>query len=168
MSFGDRLRESANGDGDFDPPDGPHQVRIVDGDAFVSEKGNEIAKVTLQVVGGENNGRSFDHIMAFTKQATKWSTESLLAYGVNLDKIDEFDDLKRELFDLIGNVANVTVRHRNGYLNVSVQGSRTGESDVTPKQEPLPTAAAPNGADGNPFAAPAAPKSGTSDDDIPF
>ena len=73
-----------------------------------------------------------------------------------MDSVDQ-ENLDRALFELAGTVADITVKHNNGFLNVTVHGSRTGESDVTPP-----------GADAGQPAKGFAATAGLTDEDIPY
>jgi len=133
------MRAAAAGEGDWRPPDGwQGTVKIIDGGAFKARtSGNTFAKVRLQIVGGELAGRQFDHLMSLSPRALEISVESLLVYGVDLERIDELDDLDRAMFDLVNtHTYEVTVRINNDFVNVSVHRAITGESDVPNPVEP--------------------------------
>jgi hypothetical protein len=165
MSFGDAWR-NANDD-DFDPADGSYHVKVIDASAFSGRDGREWAKVVLQIIGTDAAGRQFDHFMNLNNPTgLRIAKESLITYGLDDDGIDDLDDLSRAMFELIGTEADVTVGHKDGFRNVNVQGSRTGQSDVT----------APGAADSDfskpPPAAPVqqsfAAAAAGDDDDVPF
>lgn len=159
MSFGDQLRKAAEGGDDFDPANGAYTVRITDGGAFAGKDGREWAKVVLEIIGTDANGRQFDDFMNMNNDVGRAiAVEKLVTYGVDLTSIEELEDLDHAIFNLIGTIAEVTVTHKNGYRNVSVRSSRTNDSDIptSPEREPAP-------AGQQSFAAAAA-----DDGDIPF
>lgn len=131
MSLGDELKRAAEG-GDFDPPDGPHRVKVVDTYAGIARSGaqNPFAKAVLQIVGGELAGRRFTHFMSLSEGAMQFSAEALTLYGVSFEGVGDIDDLSLEMDRIVGVVADVTVKHREGFMNVTVNRVLTGESDV--------------------------------------
>ena len=162
MSFADAWREAGTADDDFDPADGSYHVKIVDTGAFSGRDGREWAKVTLQIIGGEAAGRRFDHFGPagdHNKIGLRIMRESLVTYGLDPDGIESLPDLDKAMFDLIGNEADITVGHKDGFRNIKVQGSTTGRSDI-PTDDPRPAQPARQQS----FATAA----GRDDDDIPF
>jgi hypothetical protein len=161
MSLGDELKRAAEG-GEFDPPDGLYRVKVVDTYAGIARSGaqNPFAKAVLQIVGGELAGRRFSHFMSLSEGAMQFSAEALLLYGVWLDGIEDVDDLSLAMDKVVGTVADVTVKHRQGFMNVNVNRVLTGESDVpAPDDQVKPKAS---------FADMAAVDSPDGDDEIPY
>lgn len=147
MSFGDEWRSSSGSQADdFDPPDGPYHVKVIDASAFNARTdGRPYAKLLLQILGGELAGRRFEYFNGISHPVGRAIVrENLLALGLDETGIDDIEDLSRAMWELINTVADVTVGHKDGYRNLSVQGSRTGRSDIPndPAPPPAPPAAA--------------------------
>ena len=129
-NFGDAWRQAGEED-DFDPANGSYEVEIVDAGAFRGRDGREWAKVVLQIIGTDDAGRRFDHFMNLNNPVgLRIARESLITYGLEGEGIEDLDDLGQAMFDLVGNHAWITVGHKDGFRNVKVQGSRTGQSDI--------------------------------------
>lgn len=163
MSLGDELKQAAEG-GEFDPPDGPYRVKVIDTYAGIARSGaqNPFAKAVLQIIGGELAGRRFSHFMSLSDNAMQFSAEALLLYGVWFDGVDDIDDLSLAMDKVVGTVADVTVKHRQGFMNVNVNRVLTGESDIPNPPEDHPKSA-------KSFAASAELVSDDDDDDeIPY
>jgi hypothetical protein len=167
MSFKDAWDRAGEEQDDFDPADGSYNVTIVDAGAFSAKSdGREWCKVTLRINGTDAAGRSFDDFGPagdHNPVGLRIMREKLVVYGLDPDNIQTLDDLDGAMKrDLIGRTADITVRHKDGYRNVNVSGSRTGSG-----QPSLPASATgvPNGSSGS-FAAAAA--QATAEDDIPF
>jgi len=161
-SFGDAWKKAGEAQDDFDPPDGKYTVKIVDAGAFAGRDGREWAKVTLQIIGGNDAGRRFDHFGPagdHNEVGLRIMREALVLYGLDPDGIDDLDDLGRAMFELVGNQAEITVGHKDGFKNIRVQSSRTGESDI-PTDPPTSQQQS--------FAAAAANSNGNDDESIPF
>lgn len=155
MTFADQWKKAGEPRDDFDPPNGSHTVKVIDTGAFAGRDGREWAKVVLEIVGGDHAGRQFDHFHNLNNEVgLRMAYEAFSLYGMKADGIESLEDLDTALYDLRGTTASITVSHKDEYLNVRVQGSRTSESDVT-TAEPQKS-----------FAAAAA--NTAADDDIPF
>jgi len=167
MSFADSWkRDVATEQDDFDPPDGPHTARLIDANAFTARTSSrDKVKLTWQIVGTDHAGRQFDDLNdvdATNPTGRRITNEKLLVLGLPADFVpDDIDDLSHAVFKLIGAQAEITVKHKDGWLNVYVNSALTGDSDV-PTDPPKVKA---NGTQPpNPFSRPAAPD----DDEIPF
>jgi len=166
-SFGDAWKKAGEAQDDFDPTDGSYSVKIIDGGAFTGRDGREWCKVRLQIIGTDAAGRQFDDFMPagdHNPTGLRIAREKLVTYGLDPEGIADLEDLDHAIFNLIGNTAEITVGHKDGFRNISVRSSRVGGSDIPndpPKQAPV-----------NPqqqsFAAAAAGANGQSDDDLPF
>lgn len=158
MTFAEQWKKAGEPRDDFDPPNGSYVVKVIDTGAFAGKDGREWAKVVLEIVGGDHAGRQFDHFHNLNNEVgLRMAYEAFSMYGMKGDGIESLEDLDSALFDVRGTVANITVSHKDSYLNVRVQGSRTDKSDVTP--------ATPEPQQQQSFAAAAAAGAG---EDIPF
>jgi hypothetical protein len=132
MSFADAWNKAGQPADEYEPAKGRHKVKITDGGAFTSRAGDDYAKVELMELEGDNAGRKFEHFMGFKNEtAARINREALLAYGLQgSDEIRSIDDLEAKIQDLIGTEADVGVAYKDGYMNITVYGSRTGQSDI--------------------------------------
>jgi hypothetical protein len=129
MGFADLWKQAS--EEDWEPPVGTYKVRVADADSFVSRAGAEFAKVRLEVTDGGFKGNSWDHLMGFgSAVAARISHGHLAMYGVDVDAITDFYELKEAMPNLIGVTAEVSVKHNNGFINTDVLRVFTGESDV--------------------------------------
>src|SRR5262245_35518717 len=164
-------REAANSSADFEPPEGPYKVRIIGGNADISNAGDPKAKVVLEIIAGELAGKRFEHFMWMGHEVSRRiHREALLTYGLREDGIEDITDLDDRIVELFGTTADVGVSYKDGRMNVKVHGSRVPQGDRDIPTDPAPAAPAPaNGA-------PAARRSfgdtvaakPADDDDIPF
>jgi len=152
----------------YDPPDGTYQVRVHDASAFTGRDGRDWAKVVLQIIGGDNAGRQFDHFMNLNNETgMRIARDALAMYGLALHEIENFGDLQDAMPELIGVYAEVSVRHKDGYRNHTVISSRTGRSDIPSDGVPEPkTQGQPSFEDIVP--ALDIPPDDDDDDDIPY
>jgi hypothetical protein len=132
MSFADAWRKAGEEPDEYEPAKGRHKVKITDGGAFTSRAGDDYAKIELMELEGDNAGRKFEHFMGFKNEtAARINREALLAYGLQgEDEIRSIDDLEAKIQDLVGTEADVGVAYKDGYMNITVYGSRTGQSDI--------------------------------------
>jgi Protein of unknown function (DUF669) len=133
VSFADAWKRA--GTDDFDPPDGEYTVKIADATAFAGNDGREWCKITLEILQGEHAGRQFADFMNLNNEVgLRIAREHLSLYGLDAAALEEegstLEDLNHGVFELVDTVADVTVRHKNGYLNLTVTGSRTSKSDI--------------------------------------
>lgn len=133
MSYADAWRDAGEDD-DFDPPSGNYEVKIIDAGAFAARTdGREWCKVRLQILGTELAGRQFDDFGpagSHNQVGFRIMRSKLVLYGLNPEGIETVGDLDMSMRMLVGNTASITVTHKDGFRNVAVIGSRTGESDV--------------------------------------
>lgn len=141
MSFKDEIKRASQGTSDFDPPDGHHKVKIVDGGAFAGGDGRRWVKVTLQLLEGEHAGKTFDDFNGWDQEVgQRIIYANLSVYGIKWDTIDEFEDLELALLELHGTEAVVTVKHsRGGYVNVTAATAKARDPEL-PGQESFQTA----------------------------
>jgi hypothetical protein len=168
MSFSDAWKRAGQDQDDFDPADGSYTVRLVNASAFEGRDGRAWAKIVLQIIGTDAAGRQFDHFMNLNNDVgLRIAREALVTYGLDPAPLEAEDadiaDLDRAMFELVGTIADITVSHKDGYKNIRVQGSRTGESDIpsdftTPEANPQQQT----------FAAAAGKQAPGKDDEIPF
>lgn len=174
MSFKDAWDRAGEEQDDFDPADGSYNVTIVDAGAFSAKSdGREWCKVTLRMNGTDAAGRTFDDFGPagdHNPVGLRIMREKLVVYGLDPDNIQTIQDLDGAMKrDLIGRTADITVRHKDGYRNVNVSGSRTGSGQTDIPTSALDKAAGvpSNGGSRASFAAAAAQVTGD-DSDIPF
>ena len=118
---------------DWDPDDGPYTVQIVEADAFNSRDGREFSKVKLRVVEGEHAGKQFEDFNGYENEVgARIARANLSVYGLNVDEVEDFEDLAIRIGELVGNRAEVTVKHCKGFLNVTAQRGfpTNGQPDV--------------------------------------
>lgn len=173
MSYADSFKRALlNKRDDYDPNDGPHSVTIVDASAFEGNDGREWMKVTLEINSGPSEvGRQFDDFgPAGDHSPVGFSImlDKLSAYGYSPDPDNPPADVfvfGDQLHDqLIGRTADITVRHKDGFRNITVQGSRS----ATPESD-IPTDDGPKGfAERAGITASTASNNGSDDEDIPF
>lgn len=151
---------------DFNPPDGVYAVTVYDASAFTSGDGREFAKTTLQIVGGDHDGQRFDHLMGLTHPVGREiSGEALAAYGLDLEQVDSHDDLRDLMPNLLDVKAEVVVTHsKQGWVNVKVVRTITGETDIPAQQESFDIGDSPPARPTFPGAA----ASTDDDEEIPF
>ena len=125
-SFKDMWDKAGEDADDYEPAAGGHKVVIVGGSAFTSRAGDDYCKVELQELEGENAGRRFEHFMGFKHEVgARINREALLTYGLkNPEEITDIIDLDAAIKALEGTQADVTVRYKDGFMNISVSGSR--------------------------------------------
>lgn len=177
MSFKDEINRAAQGKSDFDPPDGHHRVKIVDGGAFAGGDGRRWVKVTLEITDGPHAGERFDDFNGWDQEVGQRVIYSNLSvYGVGWSDIEEFEDLETAILELTGVEAVVTTKHSSGgFLNVTAATAKSREPEL-PGQEAFDTnGGSPSRAeklDGNDreLRKPAAAGYGQArdDDDLPF
>ena len=126
MSFKEMWDKAGEDADDYEPAAGGHKVVIVGGSAFTSRAGDDYCKVELQELEGENAGRRFEHFMGFKHEVgARINREALLTYGLkNPEEITDIIDLDAAIKALEGTQADVTVRYKDGFMNISVSGSR--------------------------------------------
>jgi hypothetical protein len=123
MSFGESLRKAA-GQEYIEPPNGKYTVKIDQGSAFKSQKGEEFAKVILEITEGDHAGGFMQHFMGFNNEVAKQiNAEALASYGVQLTDVEEIRDLDKQLTSLVGTRAEVGVSYRNDYIQIKVHRS---------------------------------------------
>ena len=122
--------------GDWDPPDGNYTVQIVEAEAFESKDGREFVKVTLEVVGGDHEGRRFEDFNGLVHEVgARTARENLSVYGLNVDEVKDFEDLAVRIGELVAGHAEVVVSHSSkGYLNVKATNGKPANphADVEP------------------------------------
>ena len=145
--FHEMWQRAGDRDDGFKPGPGTYEVVIVDGGAFTSRAGDDYAKVNLQIVGGEDAGRRFEHFMGFKHEVgARINREALIAYGLREpESVRGIEDLDDRIAALKGTQAEVGVSYRDDYIQIRVFTAR-------PPGAPsgIPTAVA------------------TADDDVPF
>jgi len=126
MSFKEMWDKAGEDADEYEPAAGGHKVVIVGGSAFTSRAGDDYCKVELQELEGENAGRRFEHFMGFKHETgARINREALLSYGLKApEEITDIIDLDAAIKALEGTQADVTVRYKDGYMNISVSGSR--------------------------------------------
>jgi hypothetical protein len=160
MSFKEMWDKAGEDADEYEPNPGGHKVVIVGGSAFTSRAGDDYCKVELQELEGENAGRRFEHFMGFKHETgARINREALLSYGLKApEEITDIIDLDAAIKALEGTQADVTVRYKDGYMNISVSGSRP------PAQQQIPDI--PNDPEPKPAASFAS--AAGSDDSVPF
>ena len=130
MSFKEMWDKAGEDADEYEPAAGGHKVVIVGGSAFTSRAGDDYCKVELQELEGENAGRRFEHFMGFKHETgARINREALLSYGLKApEEITDIIDLDAAIKALEGTTAEVTVRYKDGYMNISVSGSRPPET----------------------------------------
>ena len=99
---GHRMGYFSNSE-EFEPDDGAYAVQIIDASAFAGQDGREWAKVVLQVVDGEHEGKQFDHFMNLNNPfGLQISQEALVGYGLDVEEVENFGDLAGAMPALIG------------------------------------------------------------------
>jgi len=157
MSFKEMWDKAGEDADEYEPAAGGHKVVIVGGSAFTSRAGDDYCKVELQELEGENAGRRFEHFMGFKHETgARINREALLSYGLKApEEITDIIDLDAAIKALEGTMAEVTVRYKDGYMNISVSGSRPPAqqsfSDLPnePDQKPAASFASAAGGDDN-------------------
>ena len=133
-TFAERWKKAGEAEiEDWDPDDGNYTVQIVEADAFRSRDGREFSKLKLRVTDGEHDGRQFEDFNGYENEVgARIARANLSVYGLNVDEVEDFDDLAIRIGELVGNRAEVTVKHSKGYLNVTAQRGfpSNGHSDV--------------------------------------
>ena len=137
MSFSQAWQNAANET--IEPSKGTYNVRIAGGNAFTSRDGDDYCKLDLEIVtapaGAHVNGSPdkpigpgsrFEHFMGFKHEVgARINREALLTYGLkNPEEITDIIDLDAAIKALEGTQADVTVRYKDGFMNISVSGSR--------------------------------------------
>lgn len=140
MTFKDQWDRAGEDADDFEPPRGTYQTVIVDGSAFTSRKGDDFAKVILQIRPGagvrdELVGRRFQHFMGFGHEVgARINREALELYGIDGAEIDTIEDLDLAINALarVGVEAEVVVSYKDGYMQVKPTGVRIpgGDRDI--------------------------------------
>lgn len=159
MSFGEMWK---NADAEeIEPPAGTYKVKIVRGEARLSNAGDPKANVILEIADGDLAGAHIDHFMWLAHPiSARISKEALITYGLSdPDAINEITDLDDAIQRLVGTTAEVGVSYKDGRMNIRVNGSRPPVAQQQLSSDTTP----PNA--GNDFAAAAAKKFG---DDVPF
>jgi hypothetical protein len=165
-TFADRWKQASQEQDDWDPDDGPYTCKLIDATAFAARTdGREYVKLRWQVIGTDDAGRQFDDFQGITHPVgLRITRDKLLLLGLEADfAADDIGDLDHAVFNLIGTVAELTVGHKDGYRNTTVNRVKTGEPDI-PNDPPARASKAANGSSPRSFAAAAA----GDDDDIPF
>jgi hypothetical protein len=154
MTFGETWRSAA--DEKIEPPRGTYQVLILGGNAFTSQKGDDCAKIDLQILDGDLKGEKFEHFMWFGHEVgARINREALLSYGLEgPETIETIEDLDDRIAAMKGRSAEVGVSYKDGRMNIRVTGSRAPEGrapDISGKPvADFATAAASNGVDDDP------------------
>lgn len=139
MSFADIWQQA--GEEDWEPPAGGYEVKIISGGADTTQDGTPKAKLILEVIKGPYTGRTFEHFMWMgSPVAARISKESLVMYGVDYGRVREAGDAGLDVLDdeigkLMGTRAEITVKHKDGYVNITVSRAFTGETDVPAQAE---------------------------------
>lgn len=133
MNYGEQMLKAMQGGDYIEPPRGKYNVKIVEASAFTYNKDNEdrdAASTVLEILDGEFAGQSMRHFMGLHHPVGKEiSANALAAYGINWSEIPSFDDLKVAMSGLVNRSAEVGVSYKDGFMNISVSGSRAPVED---------------------------------------
>jgi len=147
---------------EIEPPAGTYKVKIIRGEAKLSNAGDPKANVILEILDGELAGSHVDHFMWLAHPVSaRISKEQLITYGLsNPEAVTAIEDLDDAIQKLIGTTAEVGISYKDGRMNVKVFGSRPPArqsfSDIPSDTEQKPAAS---------FASAAGSQFG---DDVPF
>jgi len=142
MTFSDSWKQAMQEQDDFDPEDGQYACKLIDATAFAARTdGREYVKLTWQIIGTDLAGRQFDDFQGISHPVgLRITRDKLLLLGLEADFVaDDITDLDHAIFNLIGLEAELTVGHKNGYRNTTVDRVKTGVPDIP--NDPAPKAA---------------------------
>jgi len=124
MSFKKTWDEASSEE--IEPPAGTYKVKIIRGNASLSNAGDPKANVILEIADGELTGSHVDHFMWFAHPVSaRISKEQLITYGLpDPDAVEEIEDLDDAIQKLIGTTAEVGISYKDGRMNIKVFGSR--------------------------------------------
>jgi hypothetical protein len=113
---------------DWDPDPGDYTVKVAAAWTETTSRGAEIAKLRLRILGGDHDGDGFTHALFFSgKFATEQSVRALRAYGLDVARVEDFDDLGRQLAAVVGVEADVTATRDGDRLRIQVNDARPGD-----------------------------------------
>src|SRR5215471_17204183 len=129
-SFADRARDR------YAPPKGAYRIEIARMWAGTVGAGKQKVTAGLTILDGPERGNEFTHWMDL-EGGYSFAEQALTMYGLPqsvLEADDDLDRLNRDLQQLVGVEAWVTVTYRDGFTtpNVTVDGAQTRIADVTP------------------------------------
>lgn len=133
-SFADRWRDAD--DEDWVPPAGTYKAVVIDASGWISRKGDETAKVRLQVTDGPHAGKAWDHMLFFNNPVgTRISKNNLSMYGLDVSSLSDWYEVEEAMPGLIGTRVEASVKHNDPFVNTDVLRSFTAESDVTKPED---------------------------------
>jgi len=140
---------------EIEPPQGTYNVKIVRGEAKLSNAGDPKANVILEILDGDHAGAHVDHFMWLAHPVSaRISKEALITYGLrDPEAVSAIEDLDDAIQKLIGTTAEVGISYKDGRMNVKVFGSRPPAqqsfSDLPndPDQKPAASFASAAGSD---------------------
>jgi hypothetical protein len=109
----------------WDPDPGDLTVRVAAARTETTSQDTKLARLRLRIIGGVHDTCGFDHVLFFTSTfSTEKAVEALRAYGLNVDRVESFDDLGRELATLVDVEADITVERDGEHLRIKVNDAR--------------------------------------------
>ncbi len=126
---------------EYMPPPGAMQVTIVEASAFAGRDTRQWAKCVLAVAAGPDVGRRFDHFMNLNNPVgMRIARESLLTYGIDPAALENeaatIDTLHEAMQPLVGVNAVVTIIHKDGFMNVRVDGAQLAGPELPAVPQP--------------------------------
>jgi hypothetical protein len=110
---------------DWDPDPGDLTVTVSAARTETTSQGTKLARLRLRIIGGVHDGDGFDHTLFFTSEfSTERAVEALRAYGLDVARVESFDDLGRELATLVDVTADITVDREGEHLRIKVNDAR--------------------------------------------
>jgi hypothetical protein len=136
MSFADAWKKAAEPEDEYEPANGTYSAKLVDAGAFTTKTSQrDKIKFTWQILAGDDVGRQFDDmndVDASNPTGVRITREKLLLLGFPADyePTDNIKDMEPAVRELIGVEAQIRVQNKDGWANVYVDSSRTGQSDI--------------------------------------
>lgn len=146
---------AGSGGADNPPPDGKHQVVLVDGGAWTAKSsGNETLKFEFRTVDGRFEWPSIGGWS--TQSNADYAAKALEALGLDFKVLRSLEQIDAAVKSLVGRFFTVTVKRNGEYVNTYIDGPAQGVQQAADFSAPQPAAPVPAAAGAG------------SDSDIPF
>lgn len=144
---------STDGNNDDAPPDGTHDVALVDARAFTSKAGDDFAALEFQTIDKQHQWTLLGGFK--TTQAAGFTKAACMKVGVDVDSVHSLEELDTALKAVVGGFFEVEVKRNGDFTNTYVNDGIQAQNvpDLPADTKDLQPAAAGGKAD---------------DDDVPF
>lgn len=120
-TWADANPDAAGGDNGNPPPDGTHDVALVDASAFTSKGGNDMVVLEWQKLSEREY--QWPSLHGFkTQQAANFTKKTCREVGVDIDNVESLDALDAALKEHVSKFYEVEVKRNGDFINTYVNG----------------------------------------------